>query len=60
MAEASESGRAPVGRWTEDAEYYEYSKAANPIGAGLISKVPLADFPAKLHEKGRRGSSPST
>lgn len=35
-----------------DGEYYEYSKAANPIGAGLIPKVPLADFPAKLHQEG--------
>lgn len=41
-----------LGRWTEDAQYFEYSKAANPIGAGLISKVPLADFPSSLHEEG--------
>jgi gentisate 1,2-dioxygenase len=32
--------------------YYEYSKAANPIGAGLISKVPLAEFPSHLHQSG--------
>ena len=41
-----------VERWTRDGEYYEYSKAANPVGAGLIRKVPLADFPASLHEEG--------
>ena len=28
-------------RITDDALYYEYSKAANPIGAGFISGVPL-------------------
>jgi gentisate 1,2-dioxygenase len=38
--------------WTQDAEYFEYTKAANPIGAGLISKVPLASFPGRLHELG--------
>ncbi len=37
---------------TADGEYYEYSKAANPIGAGLIPGVPLADFPARLHQEG--------
>jgi len=36
-------------RWTRDARYYEYSKAANPIGSGLISKVPLADFPHEVN-----------
>ena len=39
-------------KWTADGEYYEYSKAANPQGAGLIPPVPLADFPARLHEEG--------
>ena len=47
-----------VERWTRDGEYYEYSKAANPIGSGLISKVPLADFPARLHEEGPTGIIP--
>jgi gentisate 1,2-dioxygenase len=39
-------------RFAADGEYYEYSKAANPIGAGLIPPVPLADFPHDLHEQG--------
>jgi gentisate 1,2-dioxygenase len=47
-----------IERWTRDGEYYEYSKAANPIGSGLISKVPLADFPARLHEEGPSGIIP--
>ena len=38
--------------WADDARYFEYSKAANPIGSGLTSKVPLADFPRHLHEEG--------
>lgn len=39
-------------RWTTDGLYFEYSKAANPIAAGYISRVPLADFPHRLHEEG--------
>ncbi len=39
-------------RSTRDGQYFEYSRAANPIGAGLIPKVPLADFPCHLHESG--------
>src|ERR1700741_1660388 len=38
------------GRPTKDAQYYEYSRAANPIGTGLISKVPVEMFPGRLHE----------
>ena len=44
--------------WTGDGEYYEYSKAANPIGAGLIPPVPLGDFPSRLHEEGPTGVVP--
>jgi gentisate 1,2-dioxygenase len=39
-------------RWTSDGLYFEYSKAANPISEGLITKVPMADFPHHLHESG--------
>ena len=52
MASVTSSLAPEVERWTRDGEYFEYSKAANPIGAGLISRVPLADFPASLHEEG--------
>jgi gentisate 1,2-dioxygenase len=31
-----------------DAEYFEYSKAANPIAAQIISRVPYKTFPAVL------------
>ena len=35
-----------------DAEYFEYSKAADPIGLKLISRVPYHDFPASLYKDG--------
>ena len=35
-----------------DAEYFEYSKAANPISAGLISRIPYQNFPSSLYDAG--------
>jgi hypothetical protein len=35
-----------------DAEYFEYSEAADPIGLKLISRVPYHDFPASLYTGG--------
>ena len=35
-----------------DAQYFEYSKAANPIGLKIISRVPYHNFPASLYEDG--------
>ncbi len=35
--------------WTEDARYFEYSTAADPIGSGLTSRVPLARFGRELY-----------
>jgi gentisate 1,2-dioxygenase len=40
------------GQVTTDAQYFEYTAAANPIGAGLIPKVPVRTFPGTLHEPG--------
>jgi hypothetical protein len=60
MSTHSQASSADRDRWTTDGEYYEYSKAANPIGAGLIPGVPLADFSHELHEQGPTGSSRST
>lgn len=37
---------------TENCLYYEYTKAADPIGSGAISKVPFAEFGRTLHETG--------
>lgn len=36
----------------KDAQFYEYSKAANPIGRGTISNVPFAELLSDLHETG--------
>jgi gentisate 1,2-dioxygenase len=37
---------------TQDALFYEYSRAADPIGSGAIPSVPHAEFSATLHEQG--------
>ena len=37
---------------TRDGVFYEYSRAADPIGSGAIPPVPYAEFPAALHEQG--------
>jgi gentisate 1,2-dioxygenase len=37
---------------SDDAQYFEYTKAANPIGAKLISLVPFKTFPATLYADG--------
>ena len=36
--------------WTGDAVFYEYSVAADPIGSGAISRVPVRSFPPGLHD----------
>ena len=36
----------------ENCLFYEYTKAADPIGSGAISKIPFADFGSELHESG--------
>ncbi len=38
--------------WAEDARYFEYSSAADPIGGGQIPKVPVVSFPRALHAEG--------
>ncbi len=41
-----------------DAIFYEYSKAANPIGANIISRVPYHIFPASLYQDGETRAIP--
>ena len=36
----------------ENGVYYEYTKAADPIGSGIISQIPFAEFASVLHETG--------
>jgi len=38
--------------FTENALFYEYTKAADPIGSGAISPVPFAEFSSDLHSSG--------
>ncbi|MGR7001482.1 hypothetical protein ACU686_31165 [Yinghuangia aomiensis] len=38
---------------------WEYSKAANPIGAGLTTEVPAVAFPAALHGGGGDPGGPA-
>src|ERR1700754_3094890 len=35
--------------WADDARYFEYSRAANPIGSGHIPPVPIARFSPELY-----------
>lgn len=37
---------------TENAVFYEYSKAADPIGTNIISRVPYHNFSSALYESG--------
>lgn len=37
---------------TRDAQYFEYTSSANPIGAKLISRVPFRSFPPSLFAHG--------
>ena len=37
---------------TKDAQYFEYTSSANPIGAKLISRVPFRNFPPSLYADG--------
>ena len=41
--------------WTGDARYFEYSRAANPVGSGHIPAVPLERFAAADHASLRTG-----
>ncbi|MBX9720882.1 MAG: cupin domain-containing protein, partial [Candidatus Obscuribacterales bacterium] len=36
----------------KDVQYFEYTKAANPLAQGSISQVPFAELLSHLHEQG--------
>jgi len=48
----AELAPAGIDNWTADARYFEYSEAANPIGSGHTSAVPLARFDRELYADG--------
>jgi gentisate 1,2-dioxygenase len=35
--------------WADDARYFEYSRAANPIGSGFTAKVPIVSFSPEMY-----------
>lgn len=35
--------------WSGEARYFEYSRAANPVGSGRIPPLPMERFPAERH-----------
>ncbi|QEH39053.1 Cupin domain protein [Aquisphaera giovannonii] len=49
---------ADVAELTRDGLFYEYSRAADPIGSGIIAPIPFSEFPATLHEEGPTGVVP--
>jgi len=38
--------------WAGDARFHEYSVAADPIGSGAITRVPVTQFPPSVHRDG--------
>ena len=44
--------------WSGDARYFEYSRAADPIGAGHIPRIPMERFPAARHRELATGIIP--
>ena len=44
--------------WADDARYFEYSRAANPIGSGHTPKIPITQFSPKLYQDGATGIVP--
>ncbi|WP_246147310.1 MULTISPECIES: cupin domain-containing protein [Aneurinibacillus] len=53
---AFQAGNLAVGEvrenWAGDARFYEYTKAADPIGSGFISPIPASEFSAELYTTG--------
>lgn len=47
VAEYSFEGRFE--EWADDAEFFEYSKAANPIGSGHVPPVPITRFDPEIY-----------
>lgn len=44
--------------WTGDARYFEYTRAANPVGSGRIPPLPMEQFPASRHRSVSTGILP--
>jgi gentisate 1,2-dioxygenase len=46
------SSRLNQERVFKNAQYYEYTTAADPLAAGFLTQVPFQNFPHTLHEEG--------
>lgn len=44
--------------WADDARYFEYSKAANPIGSGYAPQVPIKRFGPEIYSDAPTGVVP--
>lgn len=44
--------------WTGDARYFEYTRAANPVGSGHIPRIPMQLLPAARHRAVTTGIVP--
>src|ERR1700752_1399764 len=44
--------------WADDARYFEYSQAANPIGSGFTPKVPILRFGPEMYQDEPTGIVP--
>jgi hypothetical protein len=44
--------------WADDARYFEYSKAANPIGSGYAPQVPITRFGPEIYMDQPRSRPP--
>lgn len=52
MATQTAQPLIPVSDLTQDAQFFEYSKAANPIDSGATPNIPIKEFPASLYQQG--------
>ncbi len=52
MATLTQPNESQSSDLTSDGLYYEYTRAADPIGSGAIGQVPTAEFPSSLHTTG--------
>jgi gentisate 1,2-dioxygenase len=44
--------------WADDARYFEYSKAANPIGSGHVAQLPIVQFSPEIYQDQPTGIVP--
>ncbi len=52
MATQTAQSSIPISELTQDAQFFEYSKAANPIDSGATPSIPIKKFPADLYQQG--------